>query len=654
MSETAQKITEGQDSEQNRSKAQIWLEASAARVGAQKGVLLIRQGDQTTVVGAFPSKKSIDAEFEKFARQAFQNNRLIRRISTPSENTWGHKLAWIVFSLRISRRPAVVAFQLSVSDAKSDDALFAEIGSLILRRDDDSTAIASNEHLFKNHSLNTEQLSESAEHISKEFATADGLNFKKSEFVQIDSLNSAEKYHDDNSTLLLEEQSSVLNALATVLDQKDFLKSLHSFANGIAKNWHCFRVSIGLVRSRRIAIKAISGVVDFDPRSALIVDISQALQETTAFGSMIVLPNSDAQFAPPQCHMSLAAQLKNPALCSVPLVDGDQILGAILLERDHEFSELEQQQLQRMALLLTPIIALKKLEAMSSFEWLNRLTKKHLRSLLGSSKIGLKLGFLALVGFVVWSSLYTTMFKVDAKAEIEARVQRAVVAYAPSYLNQVERKAGDIVKKGDVLAQLDTEDLQLDRIKWVGELDKLTKEYRANLAQRDRSNIRILEARRSQAQSQIDLLDAKIERATLRAPIDGVVVSGDLSQVVGSPVEQGQLLFEVASLEEYRLSLMVDEADIGWVHIGNQGNLRLRSLPDQSFPFSITEITPVSESKNNANLFRVEASLAELPTNFRPGMHGFAKIEVEPRAIGWIWTRSFVNWLRIQAWKYGL
>ena len=180
----------------------------------------------------------------------------------------------------------------------------------------------------------------------------------------------------------------------------------------------------------------------------------------------------------------------------------------------------------------------------------------------------------------------------------------------------------------------------------------MTKEYRANLAQRDRSNIRILEARRSQAQSQIDLIDAKIERATLHAPIDGVVISGDLSQLVGSPIEQGQLLFEVASLQEYRLSLMVDEADIGWVEIGSIGNLRLRSLPDQSFPFTVTAITPVSEPGKGANLFRVEASLKELPQSFRPGMRGFAKIEVEPRAIGWIWSRSFLNWLKLQSWKY--
>ena len=431
------------------------------------------------------------------------------------------------------------------------------------------------------------------------------------------------------------------------------MQALHAFANGIARSWGCFRVSIGLIRTRRIIIKAISGVVDFDPRSALMVDIAQALEETATSASMIILPGKDKDLAPPQGHMSLAAQLKQPALCSLPLVDGEQVIGAILLERDHEFTQQEQLQLQRMALLLTPIVALKQLEAMGSLQWASRFMKRHLQALLGSSKLGLKLIIISLVAFLIWSSLYTQMFKVDAQAAIEARVQRAVVAYAPSYLSQVDKKAGDIVKQGDVLAKLDIDDLQLDRIKWVGERDKLTKEYRANLAQRDRSNIRILEARRSQAQSQIDLLDAKIERATLRAPIDGVVVSGDLSQVVGSPVEQGQLLFEVASLEEYRLSLMVDEADIGWVQIGKEGNLRLRSLPNQSFPFLITAITPVSESGEGANLFRVEASLEELPTSFRPGMRGFAKIEVEPRSIGWIWSRSFVNWFRMQSRKYG-
>ena len=657
MSAVAPKLNEGQGPKEQFSKAQHWLEVSGSRVGAQKGFLLLRRGNNVTIISAFPSKSDIEEDFQKLAFRAFQQHRVIQRIGEPSANSHGARLAWIAFSVRISGRPAVVALQLSVSDSKSDAALYQEIGTRVLRREDDSVAVERNQMAINERSHKLEISSATINQDDQELASTSKSKQEKIKNITKDPehlLKQTESNASNETNEILEEQSAIISSLATILDQNKFEQSLHAFADCVAKSFGCLRVTIGLERSGNIDIKAVSGVVDFDSRSALMVDIAQALKETIASTSMITLPADSEVDIPPQGHISLASQLKNPALCSFPLVDNKQIVGAVLLERDHKFSEQEQQQLQRMALVLSPIIALKKLEAMGSLQWMSRFLKSHLRSLLGASKLGLKLILIALAGFLVWSSLYTTMFLVDAQAAIEARLQRAVVAYAPGYLSQVNKKAGDIVKQGDVLGQLDVEDLELDRIKWLGERDKLTKEYRANLAQRDRSNIRILEARRSQAQSQIDLIDAKIERATLRAPIDGVVISGDLSQAVGSPVEQGQLLFEVASLEDYRLSLMVDEADIGWVEIGKKGNLRLRSLPEQIFPFSITAITPVSEPGQGANVFRVEASLKELPKSFRPGMGGFAKIEVEPRAIGWIWSRSFMDWLRMESWKYGI
>ena len=654
MSAAAPKITEGQGSKEQFSKAQHWLEVSGSRVGAEKGFLLLRRGNNSAIISAFPNKNDIDEEFQKLAFCAFQEHRVIQRIGKSGANSHGSRPAWIAFSVRVAGRPAVVAFQLSVSDSKSDATLYQEIGSRVLRREDDSISVAHSQMSISESSHKLEispaAISQDDQELTSTSKSEQEIN--KNSSRETENLIKTPSANETNK--ILEEQSAVISSLATILDQNKLEQSLHSFANCIAKNFECLRVTIGLEHSGNIDIKAISGVVDFDPRSALMVDIAQALKETIASTSMITLPGDSEVDVPPQGHLSLVSQLKNPALCSFPLVDDKQIVGAVLLERDHKFTEQEQQQLQRMALLLSPIIALKKLEAMGSVQWMSRFLKSHLQSLLGTSKLGLKLILIALTGFLVWSSLYTTMFVVDAQAAIEARVQRAVVAYAPGYLSQVNKKAGDIVRQGDLLGQLDVEDLELDRIKWLGERDKLTKEYRANLAQRDRSNIRILEARRSQAQAQLDLIDAKIERATLRAPIDGVVISGDLSQAVGSPVDQGQLLFEVASLEDYRLSLMVDEADIGWVEIGKKGNLRLRSLPEQVFPFSITAITPVSEPGQGANIFRVEASLEELPKSFRPGMGGFAKIEVEPRAIGWIWSRSFMDWLRMESWKYGI
>jgi len=452
---------------------------------------------------------------------------------------------------------------------------------------------------------------------------------------------------------IVAEQSAIIRSLATVLDHRDFSQSLHAFANGIAQTWHCLRVTIGLARSKRIVVETVSGVVDFDARSALMIDIGQALDETVAAASMILVPAETDMDAPPQAHVALAAQLKNPALLSVPLIDNDEVFGAILLERDRPFTGKEQLQLQRMALLLGPVIALKKLAAISPLAWSRRFLRRQLAALLGSSGLSLKIVALAVGVFALWSSFYTQDFRVDSRAEIEASVHRAVVANIPSFLKQVESKAGDVVHEGEILARLDVEDLELERVKWIGERDKLTREYRASMAQRDRSNVRVLEARRTQAESQIELLEAQIERATLRAPIDGVVVSGDLSQVLGSPVERGQLLFEVAALDDYRLVLMVDETDIGWVNPGQSGTLRLRSFPGESFAFSVASITPVSEAAGGANRFRVEATLSDSPASLRPGMEGVAKIDIEPRATAWIWTHSFVNWLRFELWKYG-
>ena len=53
--------------------------------------------------------------------------------------------------------------------------------------------------------------------------------------------------------------------------------------------------------------------------------------------------------------------------------------------------------------------------------------------------------------------------------------------------------------------------------------------------------------------------DRKIARSRLAAPFDGIVISGDLSQQIGAPVETGKKLFEIAPLQSYRIILQVDE-----------------------------------------------------------------------------------------------
>ena len=137
------------------------------------------------------------------------------------------------------------------------------------------------------------------------------------------------------------------------------------------------------------------------------------------------------------------------------------------------------------------------------------------------------------------------------------------------------------------------------------------------------------------------------------APFDAYVVAGDLSQQIGSPVEQGKVLFELAPLDAYRVILKVDERDIRAVRVGQRGRLLLSGLTQQELGFQVKNIS-LPEAIDGRNVFRVEAQLDRAGPALRPGMQGVAKIAAGERSLLWIWTHSAWHWLVLQAWKWSL
>ena len=156
----------------------------------------------------------------------------------------------------------------------------------------------------------------------------------------------------------------------------------------------------------------------------------------------------------------------------------------------------------------------------------------------------------------------------------------------------------------------------------------------------------------SVAQAQLALVEERLARATLKAPFEGIVVSGDLSQLLGSPVEQGKVLFEVAPLDAYRVVLHVDERDIAELALGQRGQIALAGMPYERLPFTVRQITPISTAQEGRNYFRVEARLDQATTRLRPGMEGVGKVEVGDRKLIWIWTHSLVEWLQLASWRW--
>lgn len=109
---------------------------------------------------------------------------------------------------------------------------------------------------------------------------------------------------------------------------------------------------------------------------------------------------------------------------------------------------------------------------------------------------------------------------------------------------------------------------------------------------------------------------------------------------------------EIAPLTSYRVVLNVDESQIEHIAVGQNGELVVSSLPDTAFPIRVTKIIPASSVVAGKNVFAAEAEVSQNSERLRPGMKGVGKVGAGERLLIWIWTRPFIDWLRLFVWQW--
>jgi RND family efflux transporter MFP subunit len=446
----------------------------------------------------------------------------------------------------------------------------------------------------------------------------------------------------------------VTDLLASALQERRFLSTALTVVNELAAHLCCDRVSIGIEESGSVEVQVISHTASFDPKTRMVRLIGEAMAEVLELDTAIVYPAADGDVDVALVHSELAREFSNKAICSVPLCENANVFGAITLERTSGelFSTEEVQVCKTVGMLLGPILALKRTNDRGELQRLQEGVVNGGRALFGPHHPGVKLIATLVCALVLFCAFVNGEYRVPAKTVIEGQIQLAAVAPFDGYVAQSLVRAGDIVSKGQLLARLDERDLKLEQTKLISERDQLMGKHRQAFASLDRAAMAVAAAQINQAEAQLSLIEDKLARASLLAPFAGVVLSGDLSQLLGAPVEQGKVLFQIAPLDSYRVILQVDERDIAHIRVGQQGVLALSGMPDQPASFAVKQITPVSSVEDGRNFFRVEAQLDNPSVRMRPGMEGVGKIAAGDRKLIWIWTHSLVDWLRLWSWKW--
>ena len=452
------------------------------------------------------------------------------------------------------------------------------------------------------------------------------------------------------------DADKVLQLQAAVLSRQRLDEAAAAFATRLAEWFDADRACVGFTEDHYARVVAMSHGAALDAKQELNREVAAAMDEAMDQAATITFPAA----MPGNPRITLAhaelARRNRSAACSIPVANLGAIVGAVTLERasDRPLNPQEITLCEDIVSLVGPVLALK---FESQRPWRAR-ARQALRGawsrLTGPGELRLKLGVAGAALFAAFVFLVPLRYDLTAPARLEGAIQRALVAASDGFIQQVSVRPGDAVREGQILVELAQQDLQLERSKWESELAQQTNAYGAALARADRSMLMVNHAKVAEARAQLDLIEKQIERAQIKAPFDGIVISGDLTQSLGAPVQRGNVLMVIAPHDRYRLIVEVDERDIVDVRAGVDGRISLAAMPGEALPFQTDRIAPLAVTREGRHFFEVEGKLDAGTGALRPGLQGVAKIEAGSRPLASRLFHRPLAWLRLKLWSWGL
>jgi HlyD family secretion protein len=282
---------------------------------------------------------------------------------------------------------------------------------------------------------------------------------------------------------------------------------------------------------------------------------------------------------------------------------------------------------------------------------------------------------------VVATGKVTPITKVEVKSKASGIVKKLLV------------DSGDKVKKGQLLAQLDKEEIQAqveqyraaveaaaanlqsseadyERAKVDAEgpevpllkrayeraigmakagvvstsaLEDAQKNYELALNKQNvsKAQMTVLKAKIAQSQGQLSRdranlkqLEEQLSYTDIESPIDGVVLSRDveMGDAVSSILVLGSsatLVMTLGDTSQVYVKGKVDESDIGKVYLGQPARIKVESFKDKTFNGVVTKISPMGVEKDNVTTFEVRASINNPGGELKAEMTANAEIILE-------------------------
>jgi HlyD family secretion protein len=151
-----------------------------------------------------------------------------------------------------------------------------------------------------------------------------------------------------------------------------------------------------------------------------------------------------------------------------------------------------------------------------------------------------------------------------------------------------------------------------------------------------RAEVARAQAQVAQAQAQLESAQEDLDNSTIVSPMDGLVLSRDVE--VGDAVSsilvlgsQATLVMTLGDMSTVYVLGKVDQADIGKVYLGQPARITVESFKDKKYEGKVTKISPLGVEKDNVTTFEVRVSIQNPTGELKANMSANAELILEEK-----------------------
>ena len=219
-----------------------------------------------------------------------------------------------------------------------------------------------------------------------------------------------------------------------------------------------------------------------------------------------------------------------------------------------------------------------------------------------------------------------------------ANLQAAIAVEAKARIEaanpELEFAQRDFVRAQELFKQKIASQQQLDDASRAHEVAKNRQQLLDATVQTASAQVEQARARVAAAKAVLDRAEETLRYATIRAPFSGIVLTRptEVGDAVSSILNLGSaatLIMTLGDVSSVYIKGEVDEADIGKADCGQRVRTKVESFPNESFEGVVKRIAPMGRELNNVTTFEVRVSILNPQGRLRVNMTANAEIVLE-------------------------